>query len=263
MSDSEDEDKKKKVKKDKKDKKDKKKKKKKTKEEGSSGDDDGYDSVEEATELGASLSNMVSPGAADKYSVEYFGSILENVRAKCEKKIKVKAEARDKFLDSCGKYYDAWYQKWENEQWLQQLTDQNAPDAEIEEAQAYVDESLQFLPKLKSKAIKAALKVFEKLDEEKMDSLEDDLVKAAIIAQASPEKLAAFVAASKENEKLMKRLFRDPELMRDMLRFGGASDYEYGNAMKIFAQCMELMEEETEKKWIKLNRKIADRKSVV
>jgi hypothetical protein len=116
--------------------------------------------------------------------------------------------------------------------------EKNASQAEIDEAQAYVDESNESLPKMKRYAIRMALKIFDSLDEERMASLEDKLVKGAIIAQASPQKLAEFAAEGKENEKLIKRLFGRPKLMKDMLRFGGAVKYEYGKAMKIYTECI-------------------------
>lgn len=173
-----------------------------------------------------------------KYSVEYFDAILAEVREKCDKKIKIKSKDRDAFLEACHHYYDAWYGKVENEQWLNDLLEKNASQAEIDEAQAYVDESNEALPKMKRYAIRMAMKIFDSLDEERMASLEDKLVKGAIIAQASPQKLAEFAAEGKENEKLIKSLFARPKLMKDMLRFGGAVKYEYGKAMKIYTECI-------------------------
>lgn len=241
----------------------KKKKKKKKKEDGavpSEGDvgdsEEGFTSPKPKRESVNVDDMLMSPGKVKKYSAEYFHAVLTEVREKCDKKIKMKESDRDKFLDTCNNYYEAWYAKWENEQWLNQLIENKGDDAEIAEAQSYVDQSNEALPKLKNKCIKAALKIFDKLDEDKMETLEDKLVKGAIIAQETPEGLAAFANKSKENEKLIKRLFSDAELMRDMLRFGGAAKYQYGNAMRIYEECVALIKD-TDKKWLKLNKKIA------
>lgn len=254
--------------------KDKKKKKKEKKDGNASSDDEKQligDEEEESAELSVedaglssptgnkgnvSISDLVSPSKAKKYSADYFESILNDVREKCDKKIKIKEADRDKFLEACSAFYDAWYGKFENEQWLHQLLENKGSQAEIDEAQSYVDQSNKALPKLKTKCIKAALKVFDKLDQDKMDTLEDKLVKGAIIAQAGAEELAKFSAEGRENEKLVKRLFGDAELMRDMLRFGGPMKYKYGNAMKIYAECVDNMGN-IDKKLEKINKKIA------
>mmetsp|Transcript_25113 Transcript_25113/g.41177 ORF Transcript_25113/g.41177 Transcript_25113/m.41177 type:complete len:733 (+) Transcript_25113:141-2339(+) len=183
-------------------------------------------------------SPMMSPSGKKKFSVEYFEAILEELREKLEKKIKIKSKDREAFADACNGYYDVWYGKWENEQWLHDLVDKGASEEEIAEAQAYVDESNESLPQHKRYAIGKALKIFENLEEERITAMEEKLVKGAIIAQASPQKLADFAAESKENEKLLKRLFGNAKLMKDMLRHGGAVKYEYGNAMKIYAECI-------------------------
>jgi hypothetical protein len=205
----------------------------------------------------ASLSDgLLSPSKMKKYSSEYFAAILNEVREKCEKKIKIKEAERDKFLEVCNTFYETWYGRFENEQWLNQLVESKGSQAEIDEAQSYVDQSNKALPKLKTKCIKAALKIFDHLDQDKMDTLEDKLVKGAIIAQAGAEELAKFTAEGRENEKLIKRLFGDAELMKDMLRFGGPAKYKYGNAMKIYAECVDNMGD-IDKKLEKINKKIA------
>lgn len=172
--------------------------------------------------------NFLSPSKVKKFSPEYFESVLAETREKLDRKIKISSADRDKFLGACDNFYNAWYGKWENEQWLHQLEESNGSKDEMAEAQAHVDQSNAALPKLKNKCIKGALKIFDQLDEDKLESLEDKLVKGAIIAQSGAEELARFAEEGKENEKLIKKLFNDPELMRDMLRFGGPAKYKYG-----------------------------------
>jgi len=202
---------------------------------------------------------LMSPGQVKKLSAGYFEATLEETREKLEKKIKIGKADRDKFLGTCEAYYNEWYADWENEEWLRKVEEKkNATQAELEEARANVAASKEVLPKSKSKCIKAALKVFNQLDEEKLESLEDKLVKGAIIAQAGPEELAKFTQEGKANEKLIKSLFNDPELMRDMLQFGGPAKYKYGNAMKIYSSCLETMDGgDLDPKWARVNKKIA------
>jgi hypothetical protein len=212
-----------------------------------------------------------------KYSVEYFEAILEEVKEKCEKKMKIKSKDREAFLEGCAGYYETWYNKFENEQWLVDLVEKDASKDEMEEAQKYVDESNAALPQHKNYCIRTALEIFQQLDEDRITALEDKLVKGAIVAQASPRKLAEFASQGKENEKILKQLFSRPKLMKRMLQFGGAAKYEYGNAMKIYMECVgddnddaddmpkldddgeEEYDEvkETEKAWGRVNRKIA------
>ena len=100
--------------------------------------------------------------------------------------------------------------------------------------------------------------------------LEEKLVTGAIIAQATPAKLAEFASKSKTNEKLLKKLFGNAELMKEMLLHGGAVKYEYGEAIRIFADCMAVDDGSSKKmkntdqdedtnvdKWMIVNRKIA------
>jgi hypothetical protein len=213
----------------------------------------------------------------DKYSVDYFEALLQEVKEKCEKKIKIKSRDRDAFLEGCAGYHETWYSKYENEQWLNDLLEKDAPKEQIEEAQKYVDESTSSLPQHRNYCIGKALEIFQQLDEDKLAALEDKLVKGAIIAQASPTKLAEFASKSKEDEHLLKRLFSRPKLMKRMLQFGGAAKYEYGNAMRIYTECVGEDEDddeddrpvledddeeydeakEKERAWARVNRKIA------
>jgi hypothetical protein len=201
---------------------------------------------------------LLSPSKVTKFTSEYFEALLEETRGKLDKRIKIDSAERDKFCAACDVFYNTWYTKWESEQRLQELEESNASEAVIDEARTTVDEYDAGLRKAKKKCIKAALKIFGQLDGDKLDSLEDKLVKGAIIAQSGSKKLAKFAEEGKENEKLIKKLFNDPELMRDMLRFGGPIDYNYGNAIKIYSMCVETIDGgELDPKWEKVNKKIA------
>lgn len=65
------------------------------------------------------------------------------------------------------------------------------------------------------------------------DTLDDDLVLATVIAQATPEGLAAFAQQSPQQAAMIHRLLSDPALMKQMLYAGGAKAGRYGKAMEI------------------------------
>ena len=202
-----------------------------------------------------------------KYSVEYFNTILEDVAEKCSKKIKFRQQDRDNFAKACSGYYETWMNNYENERWLDELLAKQEKQGldsidqdELKEAYQYVENSNDALPKHKRHCMHKALKLFEQIDEDKLDSLEDKLVKGAIVAQATPQKLAEFASQSKQNEKLLKRLFNDPKLMKEMLRHGGASKYKYGEAMRIYVECLgeDVLDKEMEER--KQKQKDKDKK---
>ena len=68
------------------------------------------------------------------------------------------------------------------------------------------------------------------------DKLDAKLVKASVIAGATPRGLAAFAEKSKANEALIHKLLNDPALMKQMQVAGGARNGNYGLTMKIYTQ---------------------------
>ena len=67
------------------------------------------------------------------------------------------------------------------------------------------------------------------------DKLDAKLVKAAVLAEATPHGLAEFAQQGKEQEALVEKLLVDDKLMKEMLIAGGASFAKYGQAMQIYA----------------------------
>jgi len=67
------------------------------------------------------------------------------------------------------------------------------------------------------------------------DRLDVKLVKAAVIAEATPKGLAEFAQKDKNQESLVEKLLADDKLMKEMLIAGGASAGKYGRAMEIYA----------------------------
>jgi len=66
------------------------------------------------------------------------------------------------------------------------------------------------------------------------DKLDAKLVKAALLAAATPRGLAVFAQAGKEQEAAVEALLSDVGLMKRMLEAGGAKFGHYGEAMEIF-----------------------------
>jgi predicted nucleic acid-binding Zn-ribbon protein len=68
------------------------------------------------------------------------------------------------------------------------------------------------------------------------DKLDAKLVKAAVLAHATPQGLAEFAQESKEKEALVEELLSDTALMKQMLEAGGAQFGKYGRAMEIYRE---------------------------
>lgn len=66
------------------------------------------------------------------------------------------------------------------------------------------------------------------------DKLDAKLVKATVLAEATPRGLAEFAQQEKQNESLVERLLADDKLMKEMLAAGGANRGKYGRAMEIY-----------------------------
>lgn len=81
-----------------------------------------------------------------------------------------------------------------------------------------------------SKALSAELGSF--LDEGKLDG---KLVKAAVLAEATPQGLAAFAQRGAAQKDLVDKLLADVPLMTEMLVADGAAGGKYGEAMQIYA----------------------------
>lgn len=67
------------------------------------------------------------------------------------------------------------------------------------------------------------------------DRLDPKLVKATVLAAATPTGLAAFAQQGREHEALVEGLLADAPLMKEMLVAGGAPFGKYGQAMEIYA----------------------------
>jgi hypothetical protein len=66
------------------------------------------------------------------------------------------------------------------------------------------------------------------------DRLDAKLMRAAILAQATPRGLAAFAQKGPQQAALVDKLLSDPVLMKQMLEAGGANGGEYGQAMQFY-----------------------------
>jgi hypothetical protein len=66
------------------------------------------------------------------------------------------------------------------------------------------------------------------------DKLDSQLVRCAVLANATPKGLTEFVHQGKEQEALVVKLLADTALMKSMLVAGGAKEGKYGAAMQIY-----------------------------
>ena len=67
------------------------------------------------------------------------------------------------------------------------------------------------------------------------DKIDGKLVKANVLAHATPHGLAAFAEKSAAEKALVSQLLANEKLMKDMLLAGGARFGKYGEAMRIYA----------------------------
>ena len=73
------------------------------------------------------------------------------------------------------------------------------------------------------------------------------LMKIAIITDGTPQGLAEFAQQGKEEEGLLRKLFDDPALMRQVLVNGGANGGEYGEMMQVYTAILEKSERARER----------------
>lgn len=71
------------------------------------------------------------------------------------------------------------------------------------------------------------------------DKLDAKLVKAALVASATPHGLAGFAQQGKERAALVEQLLADNALMTQMLEAGGAKFNKYGRAMEIYTAILQ------------------------
>lgn len=66
------------------------------------------------------------------------------------------------------------------------------------------------------------------------DKLDSELMKAAVLRNATPRGLAEFAQQGAAEEALLDKLFADEALMKQILVAGGANGGEYGEAMQVY-----------------------------
>jgi len=173
------------------------------------------------------------------YDIAYFEEALKEAQEKCLSKApKLKTSHRKLFVAACQVFYDAF------EESKSAATEQEA--AEGAKAQQ----------KAMKKCVKAANKIFEKLDMAENEKYEAAMLKGAVITQATPAGLAEFSSQDKKNGKVVDHLLKSPSLMKEMLMYGGAAEGKYGQAMKIYTKILAGFPEEDDQ-YTDVNRKIA------
>ncbi len=70
------------------------------------------------------------------------------------------------------------------------------------------------------------------------DKLDAQLMRAAILTNATPAGLAEFGQQGKEQESMVDKLLSDVPLMKQMLEAGGAQNGKYGQAIQIYARIL-------------------------
>jgi hypothetical protein len=190
------------------------------------------------------------------YDLDYFQETLKSIQEKCYSKAPdIKQSHRKAFIETCQIFHDGLEDKNKAEADLKKIETKGKGDAE--EAQDRLTKSEKGQEKAMKKCVKAANKIFEKLDMVESDKLEANILKGTIIQQATPEALAAFVAEiPKLHAALLKTLFKSNHLMKEMLLNGGAKFGCYGHAMKIYTNIVSDFPEKDDK-FTEVNKKLA------
>jgi len=172
------------------------------------------------------------------HTPEYFKELLSDAQDKCASKApSIKSSRRTEFVEACELFHNAF---------------EAQKNATTDEELA---ESAKSQQKAMKKCVKAANKVFEKLDMTEHEKLESSVLKGIVIMKATPEGLAAFSEKDKKNGKLIDHLLKSNTLMKEMLTNGGASGGNYGNAMRIYTKILASLPEEDDDFSV-INRKI-------
>lgn len=174
------------------------------------------------------------------HDVEYFEGILKEAQEKCYKKApSMKASHREAFIEACDIFHKGF-----------EAMKANLTDKEIEKAAKAQEKAMK-------KCVKAANKIFEKLDMTESSSLQAAMLKGTIIMKATPEALAEFCEKEKMNGKLVDHLLKENGLMKDMLTNGGAANGNYTQALKIYTEILATKFPDEENEFTKVNKKVA------
>ena len=175
---------------------------------------------------------------AAEYTTEYFEELLRKCEDTCYKKApSLKSSHRQAFTEACEIFHDAF---------------ESAKSAETDED---MKKAVKGQEKGMKKCVKAANKIFEKLDVRESGS-EMFMMKGCIIVRATPAGLADFCSRDKKNGKMIDHLFKEASLMKDMLTNGGAKDGNYGEAMKIYTDILATFSD-VDDEFTGVNKKIA------
>ena len=191
-------------------------------------------------------------------TVEYFEMVLATAKERCEREFTSDFQEKPDFTLSCKDFFSNWKKRMKCENSIDDIVQKNGSFNEFKEMESLIKEANDVLPELKQNCVQKGAKIFQQLDLNRLLDFQVDLVRGAIVAEATPTRLAYFAEGSIENESLLKSLFSDFSLMKQMLIHGGPSKNNFGNAMKIYTQCINTMDSgDGESHVAKVNRKIA------
>ncbi|KAG7352881.1 hypothetical protein IV203_008929 [Nitzschia inconspicua] len=152
-----------------------------------------------------------------KFTLDYFEKKLEEMHDKIYKKAPgIKATHRKAFVEACEIFHDG------------DEAMQNATDPQESEKCAKAQ------TKAMKKCVKAGGKIFENLDMTSSATLESAILKGTMIAQATPQGLADWVAEDERHELYMNQVMSSTDMLKFMLTHGGPKDGKWGQAIKIY-----------------------------
>ena len=175
-----------------------------------------------------------------KYNVEYFEKKLEDSNEKCYKKTPaIKASHRKSFVEACEVFHEG----------DEAMRNAKSPQEMEKCAKAQT--------KAMKKCVKAGNKIFEYLDITASATLEAAILKGTMIMQATPERLAEWVAQDSKHEFYIQQMMNTTDMLKFMLTHGGPKNGEWGNAIKIYFEISSDFPEDGGDDLTKVYRKIA------
>jgi hypothetical protein len=166
------------------------------------------------------------------FDVAYFEEQLKKAQDKCYKKVpEIKSSQRKAFVEACEAFQEA-----------------DTPSAQA---------------KAMKKCVKTGQKILDNLDIAGTSaSLETNVLKGAMIGQATAQGLADWVAKDEEKHGMwMEQFIGSSDMIRFMLTHGGPKDGRWGEAIEIYFEISTIAEAaeegETNPDIIKVSRKVA------
>jgi hypothetical protein len=182
----------------------------------------------------------------------FFKTLLKEEREECLKAPGLDFDVHAAFVEACESFTDAKEAKDAASADLKLLKKNGDAEAKQEAMemlnmwQAAMDDAL-------AQCVECSKPLLETVSLTEVD-LEMSLLRTAILTRATAKGLSRFANESDLNGQLIETLLNNKKIMKEMLLQGGATNGEFGNAMKLYTQIMANVPKD---RFQKINKKLA------